>query len=67
MIQPGAIVRLRTLRHYPAPPSVVVAEDWTATEGRVYVCLVLGAEAKDGSDSLDCEEVLRRWGWTRSV
>jgi hypothetical protein len=68
------IVRLRSLRHYfnkPKTDAGAVWEDWTAPQGRVYVCLVLGTEATATADAppgqgepCDIEAVLKSWGWT---
>lgn len=64
----GAVLRLRTVRHYPDPTleTGIVHENWTAIKGHVFVVLVLGHEPQDGSDPLDGEQVLRDWGWEQA-
>lgn len=68
-LYPGALLRLRTIRHYPDPThgSGIISETWTAAKGKVFVVVVLGHEPQDGSEPLDGEQVMRDWGWEQKA
>lgn len=59
-----SVVRLRTYRDFPAPaphplPFRIASLDWKAPPGKVFVAVVVGSEAEDGSDPLPLIDMLR--------
>lgn len=53
----GDIVRLRTLRHYFAPPSRVISFDYSPPKDEVFVLAYLGNEPKNGDPPLQVDAV----------
>lgn len=61
----GALLRLRTVRHYPDPTldCGIIYENWTAEKGYVFMAYILGVEKQDGSEPLDVDARMNEFGW----
>ncbi len=55
----GHVIRLTHFTNH----SPELQTTFKADKKKVFVCLLLGTEARDASSLLDCEKVLNEMGW----
>ena len=63
----GDVLRLTSLNNQfvPGKKEGLVSVSYKAPKGRVFVAVLLGEEAKDGSAPLDLDAAMERLGWYR--
>jgi hypothetical protein len=64
----GEVLRLRNVTHYnplKKGEKGLISVGYTAPKNTVFLCVLLGVEPKDGSQTLDLEAAMNRLGWFR--
>jgi len=68
-VRVGDVIRMTSFRDHivtdEGEPVRVTMRSYRANPRRVYVAIMLGTEALDGSEPLDPEAALRRMGWVK--